>query len=220
MADAVFKVGEAVGAGWSLFKQRASFWIGVAAIYLGVQILLEMIGGLFGSGSLLGLLWSLASFAVTTWVTLGFVSMVLAAVDGGKPAIEELWMPRPVFWRYLGASLLYTIAVGIGLFLLVIPGIYLIVRFGFWPFVMIDRDASLTDSFTGASAISEGQRWNILFFGLAVLLIVVAGALALFVGLLVALPVTGLASATVYRKLAGAVRPESITIRPVGGAGF
>jgi hypothetical protein len=221
MTQAVFTVGEAVGEGWRLFKERAGFWLGVAAVVLGAQVLLQLIGDLLFDDGLLRFGWSILSNVVMIWLGFRLVSIALESIDGKQPAIAELWSGElgPLFVRYLIASILYGIALAIGFALLVVPGIYLIVRFGFWPFVMVDRGTDVVDTFKVASHLTEGRRWDVLLLLIALTLILLAGTLALFVGLLVAMPVAGLAATFVYRRLNAVLPAGDVTIAPRAGGG-
>ncbi len=57
------------------------------------------------------------------------------------------------------------------------------------------------ESFSKSGQITKGHIWNLFLFGLLIGLISIAGAAALLIGLLVAMPVVSLAGTYVYRKL-------------------
>lgn len=57
-------------------------------------------------------------------------------------------------------AILYTIAVTIGLFLLVIPGIYLSIAFIFAMILVIDKDIGIIDSFKRSMALVQGNWWR------------------------------------------------------------
>jgi len=63
--------------------------------------------------------------------------------------------------------------------------------------------------------VTDGAKWQILLFGLALAGVNVLGALALLVGLLFTIPMTMLATAFVYRKLAASLEPAVV---PATGA--
>ena len=91
--------------------------------------------------------------------------------------------------------------VSVGLILLIVTGIYLAIRFGQFQTAIVDRDLGILDSLAYSSGVTTNNRLSL--FGLTVLsmLIVLAGAIALCVGMIFAIPVVWLASLTAYRWL-------------------
>ncbi len=149
-------LGEVLSFGWGAFKQRPGFWIGVAAILFGLTIVYQILSGIFagvfgGSGLLLGVI-SLALLAAyvyaQTRLTVGTTFMALSTADGGAPGIESLLAKPHLLVRYFLAYMLFSIATGIGFLLLVIPGVYLLIRFGLFGFAMVDRETRLKSTLT------------------------------------------------------------------------
>jgi uncharacterized membrane protein len=91
--------------------------------------------------------------------------------------------------------------------LLIIPGIYLMLRYSMVRFAVIDG-ASVTDSLRKSAELSQGVKWHLLWFILAVIAINIVGAILLLVPLLVTVPVTMIAYAHVYQKLLGRAHAE------------
>jgi hypothetical protein len=58
--------------------------------------------------------------------------------DGKVPDVEDLFRGYPHFLNYLAASILYGLMVAIGLILLIIPGIYLALKYQFYGYLIVD----------------------------------------------------------------------------------
>lgn len=209
MAGDKLPLGEVLSFGWGAFKQRAGFWIGVAAVMLGVSIGYQILGGIFagvfaGSGLLL-ILISLALLAAyvyaQTRLTIGITAMALATADGGAPGFESLLAKPHLLLPYFLAYLLLSIATGIGFLLLVIPGVYLLIRFGLFGFAIVDKETGVVDSFNASSALTEGYRWDLLLIGVVLFLLNAIAAIPFGLGLLITLPMTILCAAHIYRRL-------------------
>lgn len=215
-------LGEVLSFGWGAFKQRAGFWIGVAAILFGLTIVYQVLGGIFagvfgGSGLLLGVI-SLALLAayvyLQTRLTVGITSMALATADGGTPGYESLLAKPHLLMRYFLAYMLFSIATGIGFLLLVIPGVYLLIRFGLFGFAIVDREVGVVESFNASSALTEGYRWDLLLIGVVLFLLNAIAAIPFGLGLLITLPITILCVAHIYRRLErahGRIAPRAPT---------
>jgi uncharacterized membrane protein len=91
--------------------------------------------------------------------------------------------------------------------LLIIPGIYLALRYGMVRFAVIDG-ASVTDSLRKSAELTQGVKWHLLWFILSIIAINIVGAILFLVPLLVTVPVTMIAYAHVYQKLQGRIRAE------------
>jgi uncharacterized membrane protein len=99
----------------------------------------------------------------------------------------------------VGASILYYLMVFIGILLLVVPGIYLALRFMHYQTAIVDRNMGVIDSLSYSSSITTNNRLNLFLLGLLSFAIAIAGMLALVVGLIFAIPVIWLAALVAYR---------------------
>jgi uncharacterized membrane protein len=212
-----FTAGSAIRFGWETFKKRPWFFVGativilfaygvVGAITNGID---AAVGGSPDEPSLIG---GLINLALSTFVGMGVMAFFLAAHDNPETVdLSVLWHPRP-FWKFLGTSILVGLAIGIGLVLLIVPGILAMIFFMFATLIVIDRGLGPIEAMKESMAIGRGHRWPLLGLIALAILIMLAGALAFFVGLLVAMPVVGLAFTHAYRVLSGS---NGRTARPV-----
>ncbi len=212
-----FTVGSAVRFGWETFKKRPWFFVGASVV---IFVAYMIIGGISsGIDAAVGatpedpsLIGGVVNFALSTFIGMGVIAFYLAAHDNPDTVeLSALWHPQP-FWKFLGASILVGLAIGIGFVLLIVPGIIATLFFMFTTFIVIDRGLGPIEAMKESMRIGKGHRWTLL--GLIVLLCSSSsrGALALFVGLLVAMPVTTLAFAHAYRVLSS--RADAAPIPP------
>ncbi len=132
---------------------------------------------------------------------LGAVLFSLRAHDDIEHVqIGDLWNPAP-FWRFLGTEIIFSIAVFVGLLLLVVPGIILALGFGFAFYIVVERGAGPIKSLEESWRITRGYKWQLLGLTLAIIGINLLGAIAFLVGLLVSVPVSWLAITHAYRTL-------------------
>jgi uncharacterized membrane protein len=128
--------------------------------------------------------------------------------------LSALWHPQP-FWKFLGASILMYLAIIIGLALLIVPGLIAIVLFMFTTFIVIDRGLGPIEAMKESMRIGRSDRWTLLGLFALMMLIFVAGIMAAFVGLLVAMPVATLTFVHAYRILSAkaSLAPAAIDAR-------
>jgi len=150
----------------------------------------------------LAVLFRLASSILSIVVGIGALRISLRLHDGQQVALRDLFaVDWSTFWRYGVATLLYSLVVAVGLVLFVIPGIILAVRYLLFGYFVVEKGARPVEALAQSSAATEGVRWDIFIFILALLLLNILGALLLLIGLLITVPISYLAAARVYRTL-------------------
>lgn len=158
-------------------------------------------GGATVASTLTSLVTNLISQAISIFLTLGITRFGLNFLSGKPAEIGMIFGEGALFLRSCGAAILFGLMVGLGLVLLIVPGIYLALRFGQYQTAIVDRNMGIFDAFRYSSSITQNNKMSL--FGLSILLglINIAGALALCVGLLFTVPLTWLAGLIAYRWL-------------------
>ncbi|MGA7456483.1 MAG: hypothetical protein WBW51_04030 [Methyloceanibacter sp.] len=203
-----FSTSEAIRFGWETFKRRPWFLVGATFLILLASAICDgftsgIDAALTGSAEDPSIIGTVINLALGTLVSMGATAFFLAAHDNPDAAdLSLLWHPRP-FWKYLGTSILLSLAVGIGFVLLIVPGIMFGLMFMFAPFVVIERELGPIDAMNESNRLTRGHKWQLLGFVLLLVLINLLGLLALVVGLLVSIPVSTLAFVHAYRVLGG-----------------
>ena len=142
-------------------------------------------------------------------MTSGYLKMMLSYESGKKLPFGDLFTQVKYFWRVLGATLLLGLIVVIGFFLLIVPGIYLALRFQFTLLLILDKDLGILEAMKQSSMLTNGKKMPLLGFDLTLLGVIILGAIVFGVGIFVAMPVVWLATVFVYHKLS--VSPLTIS---------
>ncbi len=148
-----------------------------------------------------------AIYAITTIVSqvfslfmgLGLTRIGLNLVSGKAASVGMLFGEGSKLLRAIGATILFTIMLMVGFLLLIIPGVYLALRYGQFMMAIVDRDLGIMDAFAYSSSITTNNRLNIFLLGLLAIPIMLAGLLACGVGILVAAPIIWLSTFVAYR---------------------
>ena len=204
-----FSSKECIRFGWEAFKSRPWFYIGACLLVMLAYLVAGLVTGgidyaVTGDLEKQSLPGGLVSIVFSTLVSMGMTAFYLDAHDHPETAgYSSLWHPKP-FWSFLIANLAVGIVIAVGFVLLIVPGIIALLMFMFSSFVVIDREKGPIESMAVSKLITKGHRWPLLGFVLLLLLINIAGLLALVVGLFVSIPVSTLAFTHAYRVLGGA----------------
>ena len=201
-----FSVQEAFKFGWETFKKYPVFLIGVVLIVGILSSITNSLTNMLSDGgqtsSLMSFLVSIAGSLIQMILSLGMLKIAITLARGGKPQWEDLYMQYPKFLNYLIASILYGLMVVIGLVLLVIPGIYLAVKYQMYSYLIVDKNLGPIEALKESAVITKGNMWNLFLFILTSIVVVVIGVILFLVGLLVAVPIVMVAGGYVYTKLA------------------
>lgn len=211
--DSGFSIGDALKSGWEGFKHN--IWFFIVALLLAFFI--EAIpGGLQAIGykhpwlaALLGVIFVFCAIVLS----MGFINATVRIADGEKARLPDLVSAFPRFWSYLGGSVLYGLIVLAGTILCVIPGIIWGIKYMFYGYFIVDEGLGPMQALKRSGEVTYGNKMNLFLLGVACGLLCFAGALALLVGLFIAIPVSLVAIASVYRVLA-----EDFARAPAGEA--
>jgi len=205
-------IGDCIGRAFELTKRHFWPFLGVCAVYFGITFGSSFLGGVFvgvvsdgldspDAAKVLEVVFNLAGHVLDAFLGLGLTRVGLNIVSGRPFATSMLFGEGNKLVTAVLAGILYYIMVAVGLVLLIVPGIYLALRFGQYQNAIVDKNLGVFDSLTYSARITEGNKLNLFGLGLVCFLIVLAGLLALVVGLCFAAPLVYLAGVVAYRWL-------------------
>lgn len=119
------------------------------------------IGGMVGFGVLL----FLAFAAIWLLVNAMKYTLELESSKGKKPDVKQLWpFAKKYWWRLFGLLFVTVLLIFGGLLLLIVPGLIAIRRYFLAPYVMIDKDLSISEALRQSAALSKpysSSIWSI-----------------------------------------------------------
>ncbi len=187
---------------WRLFKSYPGVFVVSTLILFASWVALELaVVALHRFGVVVNVGLHLAFLLWFSGLLVGLHRMSLEAVDGKAPRLADLTSALGRGPAFLAGLVIYLVAVAGGLVLLLVPGIYLAVRYALFGQVLATRPASAVEAFRDAGALSNGRWWTVCAFVLMALVLNVAGAAFLGLGLFVTFPVSLLATSGLYRDV-------------------
>ncbi|MFW5887978.1 MAG: hypothetical protein ACOCUH_04200 [Bacteriovoracia bacterium] len=194
-----FNIGDSLHIGWEKFKDNVGVWIGP----LFVSLVIFSIGSFLGrhTSGFLGVIISIAMYLLNTFIAMGFASLALRTYDQGDVEFSDFFYYKDRFYSYLAATIVASIAISLGMVLLIVPGVFAIVVFSMFPFAHIDQNLTGLESLKRSYQITEDHRWQLFGFLLVVGLLNFVGSVFFIIGLFITVPVTAIAAAHLYRRL-------------------
>jgi hypothetical protein len=145
---------------------------------------------------------SILNQAFTMFLGLGLTFIGLNLLRGKDANVGQLFSQSGTkLLRLIGASILYGLMVAVGLLFFIVPGIYLATRFMFYQTAIVDKDLGVIDSLKYSSELTRNNKWSIIGLSIINCFIVLAGVIALLVGLIWAIPVAWLSLLVAYLYL-------------------
>ena len=199
-----FSIEEALQYGWNIMKANIWFFVGVLVVAWAIAGIPHVIANVLQRDSVgVSIIFRIIAWAADIIISIGLITIALKFLDNQQPMFENLFSFKPYFWKYLGASILTGLVVWAGLILFIIPGIYWALKFQFYGYFVVDKGCEPIESMRRSSQITQSVKWKLLGFGIVLAVINIIGAICLFIGLFVTVPVTLLAYSFVYRKMLG-----------------
>lgn len=158
------------------------------------------------------LLWNnniqIITIIVDSILSLGVISIVLRIYNKKIPKINMLFSQINKVIVYIASLIIYIIGIIIGMIALIIPWIVFALRCSFFAYFIVEKDLGPIDALKASRKHTKGH-WRRLFgFYIILASINILWFLALFVWLLISLPITSLASAYYYKKIIENKKPS------------
>lgn len=110
--------------------------------------------------------FSVMASVVGIIMSMGFIRFCLAYADNRDGNFSDIYASYPLFWKYLGTSILYGLIVTGGLLLLIIPGFVWAYKFYFSQYLVVDQGLGPIAALKKSSQITNGHKWNLFVFSL------------------------------------------------------
>lgn len=201
-----FSIGEVFSSSFTLFKKEWKVLLGSFAVIFVINFLGMMVSSFLVSRDLgiLSLVLNLLLYVVQLALSVGLIKIALGVVDGKEVKLDLMWesLRNPnLLVFYFVVSLLVGLLVGVGLLLLVIPGVFLAVKMQFSLYYLIDKAKKPIDSIKTSWGATNGVFLRLLAFDLILVVVNALAGMIFFLPLLLSVPVSMIALAMVYRKI-------------------
>ncbi len=208
---------------WKIVKTNLSFFVGfvlfISLINIAPEILMRRYSNVLSVNKNLSLFVQVVLFIIQLIVGYLIVKIPLLAMDKMDINKDNILSSSRTFYNYTIGSAVYGLgiilllrmmnSIGPAGIILVFPLIFLILKFQFVNFIIIDKNISVLSAFRISNEITKDELLELFLFLLLIFLLNLLGAFVFLVGLLLTLPISILAIALIYRELIKKVSFES-----------
>ncbi len=221
-----YRIGRVFSDTFSVLGRNLTMYIGLALIFSGIPTFLyQLWAGLQAENAfadptaaqldtaLGGLVYLAIYMVLGSVLQAALIRATIEDLNGQQPTFgDALSRGFAVLLPIIGLSLLWTIGVGIGMALLIVPGVYLLLRWSAAVPALVNERRGVFESFARSAELTKGNRWPIL--GLFVILAIVVWVLQLALGVVLAVGMSALGT-VVASALASLVSTVTSTIMSI-----
>lgn len=198
MSSPAFSIDAAVQFGWEKTKKHLGTLVLIGIIAFAISIASGIVFAWRNELSFVG--WALRT-AVQIALAIGITKAMLLIAKDVTPKFKDVIPSWDVAVNFVLASILYCLIVVGGFILFVIPGVMWSIEYKYFSYLVIEKEMKALDALKHSAEITKGQKWSILGFVIVAGIVTLLGALALGIGLIVAIPTASLAEIYVYHAL-------------------
>jgi hypothetical protein len=184
-------IGAVLSEAWSLYTRfLARFFLTALAVFIALDLLSALADAAAEDSFLAGLFWGVIAAVIGIiglfLVMGGLLELVRDVRDGRADrgvgeTYSAVWPRVPAL---IAAGVIAAVAIGIGLLLLIVPGLYLLTIWSMIPAVVVLEGRSAGDSFSRSHDLVRGNGWNV--FGLIVIVFIIVAVTSTVIRLIFA----------------------------------
>jgi hypothetical protein len=151
-----------LAAAWQVYRTNPRLLLALAAAAMFPGLLIDVLHRTGTPCAIEQLTW-IGVLLIGTWAEAGLL-VAAARTRETKPGLtvwECLAAVQGRYWRYLGNTMLYGLAVGFGLLLLIVPGIYFAAVYVMVPCIVLLEPPTATSAFARSRQLVKGSFWRV-----------------------------------------------------------
>jgi len=188
-----FSIRKAVKFGWDSAKQNLGFFVVLLFVVWTLSLIIYFFDNKF------------IDLVVDFAIILGLIGVSLSFADRGRSEFEHFFRTQKVFPQFFIAAILYHLLVSVGLILLIVPGIIWALQYKFYGYFIAEGVGPI-EAMKKSYKITKGHLWELFWFNVILIGILILGIMAFLVGLFVAIPIIMNATAHAYRQLSDNIK--------------
>ncbi len=160
-----------------------------------------------GAGAAVLVIFSLAyGILLTAPIAYGSSFVYLKAARDDPLEVKDVFEGFENYWNAVLANLLVAAICGLGVVLLIVPGIIFACKLSFTPYLVVDRKMQVIDAVQESWRMTTGHAWKVFLISLLAIPIGIAGLICCGVGIIISIMWVSLAHASLYYAVSSSGR--------------
>ena len=203
---------EALKVGWDGMKKHFWLLLGMTVTTQVPYMICHAIASMTAKQQpFVSLALSLVGMVYLLVCTLGILRATLKIVNQDSIAFSDLFSMVSRTFNYLGATILFLIALTLGFICLIVPGVILAIKLQFYPYFIADKNMGPIAALKASWAVTRDVKLRLFLLYLVCGVVNTIGLLCLILGIIPASMVVMIAQTFVYRRLVE-TKPETADI--------
>lgn len=127
---------------------------------------------------------------------LSYIHLLVAR--GSKFKVKDMFIVFDNYWNAVFANLLVHTIIGLGIVVLIIPGIVFACKLSFVSYLIVDKKMDAVEAVKQSWEMTNGYSWSIFFVGFLTMFVFILGALIFGVGAVIAIMWIRVTFASIY----------------------
>jgi uncharacterized membrane protein len=203
-----FSAQEAIRFSWSKAKGNIVPFLAISFILLLIRLIPTIAKEAFDNPTHptgISFLATICTIILSMIFNYNMTRISIRIVDGKTFEISDLFaVDFSELLNYVGATIITGFIMLGGFLLLIVPGIIWSIKYFFAPYLVVDRKMPVMSAIRESGNITYGSKRELFQFGFLIFSVNLMAALCLIVGLFITIPMSWVAIAYAYRKLAPA----------------
>ncbi len=192
-------IGENIGLGFNKAINNAWFFV---AFFIFIFFATIAFVNSFGISSFSDTAFFIIAIIFYYIIFIGIYKISLSLLKNKKVDLKKTDDLPLVLNKFILALTMYFAIVFIGLIFFIVPGIIVMIKYQFVPFIILDeKDIGIRQAFRKSNSLTSGVHWNLLWFLIISDLFNLAGFMFFGVGLVITIPSMIIAKAGIYKEL-------------------
>lgn len=186
-------------ASWNILKKYQSQFASLVFVFIFLEVISYVSKKFFPSTAVI---LSVLLFILSEIFQLVVTKASLAAVRNQKFDLGNLFSPSlDEILNFLFMIITYMVIVVGGFLLLIVPGCIWSYRYMYAIFFVVDEHMTIKNALSSSAKITHGYKMELFGLTCEYVILFIAGLVAFFLGVIIALPVIWIARAYVFEKL-------------------
>lgn len=199
------KISQYIGSGWKTFKKNPGGFVGFTLVAFLINVAIAIVSQSVPLEAFISLL-------ISAPLNAGFLIVAFKLLKNRATTFGDFFRGFNNYLPLFLVSIVSSVVIGIGLLLLLIPGLYLAVAYIFALPLVLEKKMNFWDGMEFSRKLISKNWFSFFGFAFVLVLLNLAGVLLLGVGLLVTIPISTCAIAAAYADIVG-LSPSSADFR-------
>ncbi|MCL5011972.1 MAG: hypothetical protein M1320_00935 [Patescibacteria group bacterium] len=202
---------------WAWDMLLKHFWVlvGIFAIVIVTRAIFSTLSSYAGDHHMgwLSILITIVNVFIQIVFGISTVAIALKLYAGESVRVKEVFYTHGKFKDYILAGILYLLILCAGFILFIIPGFVWMIKYQFFPWLLIEKNLKPTEALRASARITAGNKWKLFWYWILSIGVSLVGLVVVGIGIIPAAALVFLGYTFLYKQLSAQyVEPTTVPV--------